>query len=136
MSLNTSIVVKKDGTIGITGGSDVTYENNNLGFNGVNILVNTANESTLTRESIQTRITLGALATNDKSLAKLNRSVVQYREPFVDSKGKLYDGIGGKFELVSHPEQTTAQRVALLARSLAIMGDTELANFLTKLINA
>jgi hypothetical protein len=136
MSLKTSIVVKKDAVIGLTGGSDVTYANNGRGFNGANILVNTGNDNTLTRESITTRSVLGSLAINDKALAKLNRSTIQYREPFTDSKGKVYTGVGGTFELVSHPEQTTANRVAMLARSLAIAGDTELSDFLTKMLDA
>jgi hypothetical protein len=136
MSLKTQIVVKQDAAVSFTGGVDLTYMNNGDGVNGANILVNVGNDSTLLRESIMTRTVLGTLAPNDKALAKLTRSTLTYKQPFVDSKGKLYLGCGGQLILVSHPEFTTAMRGQLLLRVLAAAGDTELVDFFTKNLNA
>jgi len=135
MALKTSISVLKDAVVGFTGGTAVTYTNNGKGFNGANILVNTATDDPLKRESILTRTVTGATPVNDKALAKLHRAYVSYREPFTATGGKVYSGVGADFSVAFHPEQTLAQRQAVLARALAIAGDAEMADLLTKLLD-
>lgn len=136
MSLKTSIVSKTGATPGLTGGTDVTYVNDGRGVNGTNILVDSSSDNILTRKSLVARAVLGAAAPNVNSFAKLSRSSLSYKQPFTDAAGKVYTGVGLEVTLVSHPEQTGTQKTEMLNDGIAVIVDSELADFFSKSLNA
>lgn len=136
MSLKTSIVTKTGATPSLTGGTDSTFVNDGRGVNSANILVDSASDNVLTRKSITARAILGAAAPNANAFAKLNRSSLSYKVPFTDASGKVYPGVGLEATLVSHPEQTGAQKTEMLNDGVAVLVDADLADFFAKSLNA
>lgn len=135
MSLSTSVVLKRGATgATLTGGTDTTFINDGRGTNGNKVLVDSSNGNLLTRQTIQTSIVQAVAAPNVNALAKLGRSKVIVKAPFVDSNGKTYQ-LPDTFEMTYHPSMTEAQRITKFWDTIAVIIDSELTNLFTKAVN-
>lgn len=119
-------VVKTGATWSSTGGADLTFAPDGRTVkDGVSLVV-PADTNLILRRSLECKAIMPALAPSSTQFAKLGRTSLAYRVPFIAADGKLYLQ-HVKIEATFHSEYTA--KATVMGDAIAFLADSDFSAF-------
>lgn len=119
-------VIKKTGTLSVTGGTDITYSEDTP-VNGATAVVNAAGTDFRTRETMTFRARRPSYDAKAKVYSKDKKSVV-IQFPKILANGETVLNLV-RIEREVHPESTAAEAAELNIQAAQVLFDTDYTNF-------
>lgn len=132
MSLSNA-VIKSGATWAPTGGTDLTFVPDGRQISDGLSLVVAADAVLTTRRTLLARAVLPTVPAKVGDFARLGRSTLTYRIPFIAGDGKLY-AQSIKLEAAFHSEYNSALKNTALADSAAFFADSDFTAFWQSLL--